>query len=173
MLSYDTIKDTPTTLRSFTGLDKLEFERLLKAFEAAWNQYINDHRIQGKERKRSYGGGRKATLRTLEDKLLFILFYFKTYPLQEVIGIVFGISQSQANQWIHRLSEVLKKALGEENQLPERDPQHLKEVLAECSELAFIIDGTERRRQRPTDNEVQKSYYSGKKKLIRIKTTSW
>ena len=104
MLSYDTIKDKPTTLRSFTGLDKPEFERLLEPFEAAWKEYINEHHIQGKERKRSYGGGRKATLRTLEDKLLFILFYFKTYPLQEVIGFLFDLSQSQANEWIHTLS---------------------------------------------------------------------
>ena len=163
MITYEEIKDKPATLRSFTGLDKPEFERLLKVFEGAWEEYIKEQYIEGKERKREYGGGRKARLREVEDKLLFIVFYYKTYPLQEVIGFLFDLSQSQANEWIHTLSEVLRRALGKENQLPERDPQHLQEVLGECPELAFIIDGTERRRQRPVDKEEQKSYYSGKK----------
>ena len=36
----------------------------------------------------------------------------------------------------------------------------------------FIIDGTERRMQRPTDPVQQQDLYSGKKKRIRSKTTS-
>jgi hypothetical protein len=55
-------------------------------------------------------------------------------------------------------------ALGEEQQLPARDPKNLAEVLAECETLEFVIDGTERRRQRPKDDAQQKTYYSGKKK---------
>ncbi|WP_287300958.1 hypothetical protein [Okeania sp. SIO2F5] len=32
-----------------------------------------------KPRQRSVGGGRKARLRTSQDKLFYILFYFKCY----------------------------------------------------------------------------------------------
>ena len=51
--------------------------------------------------------------------------------------------------------------------LPERDPQHLDQVLALCVAVDFLIDGTERPTQRPTDPIEQKEQYSGKKKGIR------
>ena len=53
------------------------------------------------------GAGRKAHLSVLEDKLLFILVYFRLYPTQAVQRFLFGMSQAQANEWIHRLSRVL------------------------------------------------------------------
>ncbi|MBU1262735.1 transposase family protein [bacterium] len=133
MLSYDQIKDKSRILRACTSLDREEFEKLLVAFQKAWETYIQNNYINGKKRQREYGGGRKPTLLTIKDKLLFILFYFKTYPLQEVIAFLFGMSQSQANEWIHTLSEALKMALGEDGHLPERDPQALKKVVFEQS----------------------------------------
>jgi len=74
------------------------------------------------------------------------------------------MSQGQANDWIQRLGPILQGALKEQALLPERDPANLEQVLAEYDLLEFTIDGTERRKQRPKDNEVQKEYYSGKKK---------
>jgi len=164
LLSYDRVKDNPTAFRACTGLDQPEFEILLVSFAQAWHRYVEDNHIKVKARKRQYGGGRKATLARMEDKLFFILFYFKTYPLQEVLALLFGLSQSQTNQWLHILSGVLKMALGDDHHLPERSPQNLEGVLAECPQLEFVIDGTERRRQRPADPDEQKAHYSGKKK---------
>lgn len=164
LLSYDLVKDNPEAFRACTGLDRTEFETLLVAFTHAWHRHLEDTHIKGKVRKRQYGGGRKATLANPEDKLFFILFYFKTYPLQEVLGVLFGLSQSQTNEWLHILSEVLKMALGHDHHLPERSPHNLEAVLAECDQLEFVIDSTERRRQRPTDSDEQKAHYSGKKK---------
>lgn len=114
-------------------------------------------------RKRRIGGGRKARLLSLEDKLLFILFYFKIYPLQEVLAFLFEMSQGRANEWIHKLSTVLQLALGDTMCLPERHPQHLEQVLALCVSVDVIIDGTERRTQRPSEAAKQKTHYSGKK----------
>ena len=128
-----------------------------------------ENRIEGKERKRKYGGGRHANLDKIEDKLLFILFYMKLYPLQAVIGFLFGISQAQANVWIHILSEVLKTALADLGQLPERVPQNLENILRNDGVEEVTIDATERRCQRPKDNEKQKEYYSGKKKSHTMK----
>jgi Helix-turn-helix of DDE superfamily endonuclease len=105
----------------------------------------------------------------MEDKLLFILYYVKVYPLQELLAFEFGISQSTAHEWIHLLSGVLKRALDFGGHLPQRDPKQLHRVLQEESEAEYGIDGTERRRQRPVDEEQQKLYYSGKKKRIRSK----
>src|SRR5205823_6557068 len=121
-------------------------------------------------RQRQYGGGRsELTLVNIEDKLLFILYYVKVYPLQEILAFEFGMVQSTANEWIHLLSEVLKKALDHGGYVPERDPKQLATVLESETEQTYGIDGTERSRQRPRDAEKQKHYYSGKKKAHTIK----
>jgi len=61
----------------------------------------------------------------------------------------------------------LKMALGKAQALPERDPKNLERTLALCLSVDFIIDGTERRTQRPTDSTEQHEKYSGKKKTTR------
>jgi hypothetical protein len=159
----------PSVLRSLTGFDKSEFEKLIPPFKRAWDKYVEETFVTNKPRKRKYGGGRKPILRTVESKLLFILFYFKIYPLQTVIAFFFAMSQSQANEWICKLSKVLGMSLEEQCQLPGHDPRGLEEVLAKCPELSFIIDGTERRRQRPGNKDDQILFYSGKKKCHTVK----
>jgi len=176
-LSYENLKDKPEAFLAFTSLNTEEFQILLKAFTMAWERYVQQNSLPIEVRQRDYGGGRKARLATCEDKLLFILIYFKTYPLQEVLAFHFDISQGQACQWIHILSEVLRLALSELGHTPERDPQKVKEQLesymddseGETEMDSFAIDGTERRRQRPKDKEEQKRLYSGKKKAHTVK----
>ena len=143
MLSYHDLKSNPRVLRAFTSLDPEEFDMLLIPFERR-QDYINRHYIHKKARKRRYGGGRKPHLVAIEDKSLFILFYFKVYPLQAVIARLFGMSQGRANEWIYKLTPILETALGEAQCLPERDPQNLEQVLALCVAVDFMIDGTER-----------------------------
>jgi hypothetical protein len=168
-VTYENVKEKRSLLLSMTGLTRLEFEKLLPMFEVALDEKTaND--IESKEgRQRAYGGGRKSVLATVEDKLLFILVYMKTYPLQTMIGFMFGMGQSQANVWIHRLSGVVRTAMDEIDLLPERDPKKLEEVLAEDEEDEVAIDGAERKIQRPKDNEKQKKFYSGKKKTHTVK----
>ena len=167
MLSYQRLTHHPRALRAFTGLDQSEFEKLLVPFAMAYHAYMYDQHVTKKARKRRYGGGRKSHLASMEDKLLFILFYFKVYPLQEVIAFLFETSQGRVNEWIHTLSMVLHMALGEAQALPERNPKNLAQTLALCVSVDFIIDGTERRIQRPQDPTEQQKKYSGKKKTTR------
>ncbi|QLQ08398.1 MAG: transposase [Anaerolineae bacterium] len=122
-----------------------------------------------RRREQQRDGGRKATLATLADKLVFILFYFRMYPTQVAQGSFFGISQGQACTWIHYLTPLLNQALGHEQQLPARQPATVTQVLATCPDLTFIVDGTERPIQRPKDADRQRKYYSGKKKRHTVK----
>lgn len=168
MLSYDQVKDNPKVLLAFTGHTQAEFEELLAAFSDAWHQMAQKQYAQQK-RKRCLGGGRKAHLKTMADRLFFILFYLKTYPIQEVVGFLFGMSQGQANVWIHRLARVLQQTLANLGHLPEREGSRLANIQGENERASFAQDGSERRRQRPKDNEKQKAYYSGKKKAHTVK----
>ena len=162
MLTYTEVKNKPSRFLSITGMTVAEYEALLPSFEQAWEADV-EQRVAGRVRRRKVGGGRKPILANSEARLLFILVYFKLYPLQETQGLLFGLSQSQANEWIQRLTPILRAALGRKEVLPERDPDRVKEVLSEYTVLSFTVDGTERRRQRPLDSEEQKEYYSGKK----------
>ncbi|MGQ9550549.1 MAG: transposase family protein [Roseiflexus sp.] len=125
-----------------------------------------------REPKTSRGRWTYRTLTHARGKLFFILCSFKTYPLQEVMGSIFGMSQSQVNAWVHRRGAVLRSTLGADRHLPERDPASLEAVLAECERLAFLIDGTERPTQRPSDERLQRQAYRGKKRRTRLRTSS-
>ena len=168
VFSYHQVQEHPKLLLTMTSLTRTEFQQLLPHFQYAWDQYVQQHYIDRDDRQRRYGAGRsETTLVTIEDKLLFILYYVKVYPLQEILAFEFGMVQSPANEWIHILSEVLKKALDHGGYLPARDPKQLDTVLESEAESAYGIDETERPRQRPRDPEKQNHYYSGKKKHIR------
>jgi len=170
MLCYNKIKSRPSLIRSLTGLSAEAFQKLVPAFERGYETALVEAEQQRpRPRQRQRGGGRKATLETIEDKLLFILCYFKFYPVQILQGLLFGLGQPQANEWIHRLTPVLNEALGYEMHLPARQTTNLVELLAACPELEFLIDGTERPIQRPKDRQKQGDYYSGKKKRHTLK----
>ena len=168
IFAYNQVKEHPKLLQAMTSLTREEFEQLLPSFYKVWKAYVQQAYVDRVGRQRQYGGGKsESTLVEIEDKLLFILYYVKVYPLQEILAFEFGMGQSTAHEWIHLLSDVLKKALDDEGHLPERDPQELETVLASVPTTVYGIDGTERRRQRPRDPVQQVDYYSGKKKRIR------
>ncbi len=165
MLTFEKLRPRPRVFQSLTGLTLGAFQTLLADFERA---YHNDRQQQDRHRpvprQRRPGGGRKGTLRTPADQLLFILFYFRHYPTQETQGVLFGFSQGQACEWIHRLTPLVQRALGYELHLPARQPAQLEAVLAGCPGLEFLIDGTERPIRRPRDDQRRREDYSGKKK---------
>ncbi len=166
MLRYKDLKKKPKELLAATGLKADEFEALLSVFAeryAASNPA--DRTVDGKPRQRRQGGGGKATLSAIEDKLLFILVYEKTYPLQTMLGLQFDLSQGRTNIWIHRLLPIVRGALEQMKLTPERDGQAVADsALAREGGADLVIDGTERRRQRPQDAVQQQAQYSGKKK---------
>ena len=166
MLNHIDLKADRRKFLALTGLTLQEFEQLLAAFSRAYDVlYPIDQTVDGQPRQRFAGGGRQGSLPSPGQKLLFILVYLKTYPLQVVLGELFGLSQAQANHWIHRLLPVLRSALDDTGALPERDAAHfVHHRSAPGAESLLIIDGTERRRQRPKNPEKQAAHYSGKKK---------
>jgi hypothetical protein len=99
MLTYGTLKKNARKFISLTGLTPEEFKYLLPAFEQAYREVFADVKTKtGQKRERKFGGGRKGALASIEQKLLFSLVYQKSYPVQSIMGELFGISQSQANE---------------------------------------------------------------------------
>jgi hypothetical protein len=166
MVTYAELRGNERRCLALTGLTPSEFDVLLLAFERSCERlYSPDRTAAGRPRQRFLGGGRTGALPAPEQKLLFLLVYLKTYPLQVVMAELFGLSQPRVNYWLHRLLPVLREALDELGVLPERDPQAFaRTATPRQGGTRRIIDGTERRRQRPKNPEKQRAHYSGRKK---------
>lgn len=166
MMTFTELQNDRRKFLSLTGLTLREFQQLLPAFERSYERlYREDQTLAGRPRQRFPGGGRTGALHAPEQKLLFLLVYLKTYPLQTLLGELFDLSQPRVNSWLHRLLPILHEALDELGVLPERDGRHFAQSQAACGEgPRLIIDGTERRRQRPKNPEKQAAHYTGKKK---------
>jgi len=164
MLKLERIKKDKRLLRALTGLNLKALEKLKPAFAEALLEAPIPRRSD-EPRQREAGAGRKPRLATVEDKLIYVLFYFKCYPTFDLAGLLFDLNRSQANRWLHRLQPVLEAALGKEMALPKRKIRNVEEFLECFPELKrVILDGTERPIQRSKDKEKQKEDYSGKKK---------
>jgi hypothetical protein len=166
MVTFMRLQKNRRQFLALTGLTLPEFQLLQAAFAEAYPRlYPTDQTGEGQPRQRTVGGGRKGRLHRPEDQLVFILVYLKTYPLQAVMAELFDLSQPQVNYWIHRLLPVLQEALANLGDRPERNAGHFAHCrTSDEPHPRLIIDGTDRRRQRPKNPEKQGLYYSGKKK---------
>jgi hypothetical protein len=121
MPSDEEVTQRAGSLRSMTGLTEAEFTALLPHFECALVGSMQDRTIDGQPRtSRRYTTYTTCPLPTMADKLLFILTYVKQNPIQEIQGQLFGMSQSNANKWIHLLHPVLNQTLADQQLLPAR-----------------------------------------------------
>jgi hypothetical protein len=166
MITYSSLQADRRQFLALTGLTLTEFQPLLRAFTHFYKcRYPNTHQtLAGRPRHRAAGGGRRGALSGPEQKLLFLLVYLKTYPLQAVMAALFDLSQPGVNYWLHRLLPVLHDALKGLGVLPDRNSDEWARRQPRGARPRLILDGTERRRQRPKSPEKQALHYSGKKK---------
>lgn len=160
MLNIERALNQDRLLRALTGLNRKAFDALLPTFSAVYEQTLLQQ-----PRQRAMGGGRKARLHQPQNKLFYILFYFKCYPTFDLAGLLFDLDRAQAHHWMHRLQPLLETALGQKLALPERKLTSIEDFIARFPDVERVmIDGTERPIQRPQDPEAQKLNYSGKKR---------
>jgi hypothetical protein len=129
-LRFADLQTRPTEVLDLTSLTLEEFQQLVPLFEAAFQAHMAEWRLDGQPRTaRSYTTYKNCPLPTPEDRLLFILVYLKTYPLQIVQGRLFGMGQSKAHQWIHVLLVVLQATLRTLGDTPARSLTELAKRL--------------------------------------------
>jgi hypothetical protein len=165
MLPYKDLKNKPRELLAATGLTPHEFEALLMVFAQRYEErYPAEQTMTQQPRQRRKGGGNKGALTAMADRLLFILVHEKTYPLQTMLGLQFGLIQGRVNGWLHRLMPILQPALAKLHLTPERDGAQVQSSdWGQEGGADLVSDGTERRRQRPQDVQAQREQDSGKK----------
>jgi hypothetical protein len=125
-LRYRDLARKPMDVLDMTSLTPDEFQLLLPPFEAAFQAHMAQWRLDGKPRTaRRYTTYTNCPLPSPEDRLLFILVYLKTNPLQVAHGILFGLPQGKTNQWIHVLLPVLRNAMRQLGDAPSRSLKEL------------------------------------------------
>lgn len=147
-------------MKALTGLLPEEFEKLKLKFAAALKE-----RCHRKEGKRAPRAGRPHTLKSVEEKLFFILFYMKCYCTYDVMAFLYDVDRSQPCRWVMEYLPVLEEALGKEMVLPKRKIKSVEEFLLLFPDGREIwIDGRERRIKSPKDERKRRERDSGKEK---------
>jgi DDE superfamily endonuclease len=143
-LRFVDLQPRPTEVLDLTSLTLDEFRQLVPPFETAFQAHMTVWRLDGQPRTaRRYTTYRNCPLPTPEDRLLFILIYLKTSPLQIVQGRLFGRGQSTAHQWIHVLLGVLQATLCTLGDAPTRSVAELAKSLGvnQVDAYALVVPG--------------------------------
>jgi hypothetical protein len=108
------LKKNPSLFRRFTGLEVLQFEKLLAQLEPIYAAN-EQKRLGRKGRIRPIGGGAQFSL-DLECRLLILLLYYKLYITHEFLGILFSLDNSNISRTIRHLNPLLAQVF----RVPER-----------------------------------------------------
>ena len=144
--------------RRLTGITAEKFDEICEQLGPLYQEF-NQKRLEkkNKNRKRRVGAGSQFKL-DLEDRLLMLLMYYRTYSTHIFLGFLFSIDDSNIGRNINPLQPLLAKIF----KIPEK-----KIDMSEDEIMDLFFDGTEQQTNRP--RKGQKKWYSGKKKKHTIK----
>lgn len=147
-MSYERIKKQPNNFLKLTGLHVGQFEDLVSKIRPSF-QKLEEKKLLP---------GRRSHLPTLEDKLLCVLIYYRTYITHTFLGYLFNLHNSNICRLLKKIEPLLAKKISITKD----------RSLTADKVLKILADVTEQPTQRPS--KKQKRSYSGKKKRHTIKT---
>jgi len=176
MITYQKLFNNPAKFLRFTGFDIFQFKVLSSRLRPLWEEE-ELKRLSRKNRIRAIGGGRKYHLSTIEDKLLLILIFYRTYCIYEILGWMFNLDPSNICRLIKKLTPLVEKAADPSLRLAFKIIRHkrkrlgFEEFIRTYPDIVeLVIDSTEQKRRRPKNKKKQKNFYSGKKHQHGLKT---
>lgn len=149
-LNYHNLKEHPRNFRDVTGLKIEEFEKVVEKVRPEWEKV--------QEQKKCHG--RTSRLPVLQDKILCIILYYRTYITHRFLSYLFNLHNSNICRLFKKMEPLLAKKISikkDRTMTPERI-------------LKILADVTEQPIQRPKDRKKRKLSYSGKKRLNTMKT---
>ena len=170
IMRYEHLKHHTAVFLKMTGLRINEFDRLI---EDVLPQFIEAERerLHHPNRQRDLGGGRNPTLDE-RDQLLLTVVWLRVYPTHEVLGYLFGVSDSTVSRIIQRVLPLLEQSGRDRMRMPDpgrKRRRSLDELLRETPNLAVVIDSFEQKVQSPKNPDERDGFYSGKKKSHTLK----
>jgi hypothetical protein len=182
MITYVNLSKHPSAAPSLIGMRLPAFDQLFAEFEAAHAQRLAQSALTKKTRQprqRALGAGRKHRY-DLRDRLLLTLFFLRVYMTYEVLGFFFDLNKTNIEDILHDVLSTLETMATFALERPSAERQKLRSpaaVMDAFADVRLIVDAKEQRIQRPKntkDNQgnlqdIQKPYYSGKKKAHTLK----
>jgi DDE superfamily endonuclease/Helix-turn-helix of DDE superfamily endonuclease len=168
---YDQLRRHATVFLKMTGLRINEFEQLLTDMLPQIAE-AERARLQRADRRRATGAGRHADL-SRTNQLLLSIIWLRQYPTNELLGYLFGVSDSTASRILARMLPLLEESGKDTMRMPDpgrKRRKTLETLLKDTPELALIIDTFEQRVQRSKDRTDADAHYSGKKKQHTLKS---
>lgn len=171
IMRYEHLKHHANVFLKMTGLRLTEFDRLVDEVLPQFVQ-LEHTRLSRPDGQRERGGGRNPELEG-RDQLLLTVVWLRVYPTHEVLGYLFGVSDSTVSRIVQRGLPLLEQAGRDTMRMPDpgrKRRRHLDQLLRDTPELAVVIDSFEQKVQRPKDPDERDAFYSGKKKTHTIKS---
>ena len=107
ILRYDHLSRFPKVFQAMTGLRLAEFDALLDDVLPRFGA-VETQRLTRAARQRAIGGGHPFEL-TPRDQVLLTVVWLRRYPIHEVLGFLFDVSDSTVCRYIGRVLPVLSK----------------------------------------------------------------
>lgn len=149
-LNYHNLKEHPRNFRDVTGLKIEEFEKVVEKVRPEWEKV--------QEQKKCHG--RTSRLPVLEDKILCIILYYRTYITHRFLSYLFNLHNSNICRLLKKMEPLLAKKISIKKDIT-MTPERILKILADVTEQPI---------QRPKDRKKRKLSYSGKKRLNTMKT---
>jgi hypothetical protein len=129
---FDYIQKYPHRTKQILGISYEQLESLLNCAIKRYQEIKIELQIR-KIRINAAGGGRKELL-SIQEQICFCLFYLRQMPTFQVLGMLFGVSKTEANDtfhyWIPILRDILPSSLLEPCSNNESDLLFVQEVLS-------------------------------------------
>lgn len=167
MTSFPTPK-SPREWQAVIGLDSQSFTKLV---DLAHVYYQANRGYTYQQMLKSNAKGHLASFKALDDLLFFVLLMLKSGITFDLLGYLAKIDQANAHRKFKLGLAILNGTLKVNNYTPHRDFDEVKHFhnLFPVEQI-LILDGTEQRVQRPSDQDIQRDFYSGKKKGHTVKS---
>ncbi len=144
-MTYLKLAKKPRTFLRLTGVSVTEFQTICARLQPLWQE-----KVLSKKRCE----GRRSLLATLEDKLLALLIYYRTYVTHEFVGYLFHLHSANVCRLFKKLEPLMARKL----------TINKDRTLTPDAIIKLLADVTEQPIQRPQKKSKRKQTYSGKKK---------
>ncbi|MFN8349703.1 MAG: hypothetical protein U0X91_32180 [Spirosomataceae bacterium] len=111
LLRYKDLENDALSLRSLTGLNKKDFEKLHRFFEKELQNYFVQFTLNGVPRTRRLFSRRNSLFSDTGDALLFILIYLNGSVRQNELAELFGIDQPKVSKYVNFLGPILSQVI--------------------------------------------------------------
>jgi DDE superfamily endonuclease len=174
MFTEQSLRDHPSLVKAFMGIEADQFWELLTHMTEQFAAYTHQQR-QRASRRRAVGAGRHHDL-SLCIRTAVVLTYLRLHiPQATVAALLVDATQSDLSRDLRRLLPLIQQLLPcpviwEEVATEQAVPETTLLTLAELAAGRVLVDATEQRVSRAKDYQTQKAYYCGKKHAHTLKT---